>query len=165
MRKSTALGVLLLAVAVHAQQAPEQTAAGLKPAPGLELKLWAAEPMLSNPSNIAIDERGRVWVTETVNYRLRGRPDLRPAGDRILILEDTNQDGRADKVTVFDQNPEIRSPLGIAVLGDKVFVSQAPNLTVYTKDANDHILKKEVFLTGWRGVDHDHGLHALVFGP
>jgi putative membrane-bound dehydrogenase-like protein len=51
------------------------------------------------------------------------------------------------------------------VLGDRVIVSQSPNLIVYTKDAADRLVRKEVLLTGWGGADHDHGLHAVVFGP
>jgi len=152
---------------VAAQQPAEKSLAAMKTAPGLEVKLWAAEPMLSNPTDLTVDERGRVWVVEGVNYRRtqRNLPDPRPAGDRIVILEDTDLDGHADNVKVFDQNPQIRVPLGIAVLGDKVYVSQAPDLIVYTKDADDKILKKEVLLTGFGGIDHDHGLHAVVAGP
>ncbi len=135
-------------------------------ADGLELTLWAAEPDLVNPTNMAIDERGRIWVTESINYRrkLKDKPDLNDKGDSIVILEDTDLDGRADKRTVFDQNPDIRAPLGIAVLGNKVYISQSPNLTVYTKDEDDHIVSKETLLTGWGGFDHDHGLHAVTFG-
>ncbi len=149
------------------QQPAGESVRQLRAAPGLDVTLWAAEPSLANPTNIAIDERGRVWVLEAVNYRrqLRGQPDVRPEGDRIVILEDTNGDGTADKHTVFDQSPEIRAPLGIAVLGDRVIVSQSPNLIVYTKDARDRIVAREVLLSGWGGVDHDHGLHAVVFGP
>jgi len=173
MRQKTIVGscailslVFLLQV-LRAQQSPDATVKGLKTDPDLEVTLWAAEPQMTNPTNIAVDERGRVWVLEGVNYRrmLRNEPDIRPAGDRILILEDTNQDGIADKVTVFDQSPELRSPLGIAVLGDKVIVSQSPNITVYTKDSQDKIISKEVLLTGFKGIDHDHGVHAIVFGP
>ncbi len=155
-------GVLLLA-----QVTPQQAIHHFKAAPGLEVKLWAAEPMLENPTNFDIDERGRIWVLEAVNYRrqLKHLKDYRPNGDRILILEDSDGDGKADKVTVFDQNPALRSPLGIAVLGNKVIISQSPDVIVYTKDDRDHIVKKEVLLTGWRGVDHDHGVHAVVFGP
>lgn len=161
------LATVLVGVILRGQQPPERSLAALKAAPGLEVKLWAAEPMVSNPTDITVDERGRVWVLEGVNYRRtqRNLPDLRPAGDRIVILEDTDLDGRADKVKVFDQTPQLRVPLGIAVLGDKVYVSQSPDLIVYTKDADDKILKKEVLLTGFGGVDHDHGLHAVVFGP
>ena len=152
---------------VGAQQPAEKSLAAMKTASGLEVKLWAAEPMLSNPTDLTVDERGRVWVLEGVNYRRtqRNLPDPRPAGDRIVILEDTDLDGHADKVKVFDQSPQLRVPLGIAVLGDKVYVSQAPDLIVYTKDADDKILKKEVLLTGFGGIDHDHGVHAVVFGP
>ena len=159
--------VVLVGVVAEGQKSPRQTIAALKPARGLQLRLWASEPALTNPTNIAVDERGRVWVLEGVNYRRtqRNQPDLRPAGDRIVILEDTHQTGTADKVKVFDQNPQIRVPLGIAVLGDKVYVSQSPDLIVYTKDADDNIVKKEVLLTGFAGIDHDHGLHAVVFGP
>ena len=169
---STRLMALLGAVALvgtvlQGQQDPRQSVAGFKVAPGLELKLWAAEPMVLNPTDLTVDERGRVWVLEGVNYRRtqRNLPDPRPEGDRIVILEDTDQDGQADKVKVFDQSPQIRVPLGIAVLGDKVYVSQAPDLIVYTKDKDDKIVKKEVLLTGFGGIDHDHGLHAVVFGP
>src|SRR5215217_7952930 len=125
-------GCLIVATLV-AQQPAEQSLAALKTAPGLEVKLWASEPMLANPTNITVDERGRVWVLEGVNYRRAARklPDLRPEGDRIVILEDTDQDGRADKTTVFDQGPHLRVPLGIAVLGDKVYVSQSPDIIVY----------------------------------
>jgi putative membrane-bound dehydrogenase-like protein len=159
--------VILLSVVVRGQQGAQQSLAAYKAASGLEIKLWASEPMVANPTNITVDERGRVWVVEGVNYRRTQRklPDPRPEGDRIVILEDTDQNGQADKVKVFDQNPQIRVPLGIAVLGDKVYVSQAPDLIVYTKDANDAIVKREVLLTGFGGVDHDHGLHAVVFGP
>ncbi len=149
------------------QQTPQQTLRGLKAADGLEVTLWASEPDVINPTNIDVDARGRLWVTEGVNYRrtLWGKPDIRKNGDRIVILEDTDGDGKADKVKVFAQDPSLRSPLGIAVLGDKVIVSQSPDVIVYTKDDQDRILKKEVLLTGWRGVDHDHGVHAVVFGP
>ena len=158
---------IFVGVLVAAQQPAEKSLAAMKTAPGLEVKLWAAEPMLANPTDLTVDERGRVWVVEGVNYRRtqRNLPDPRPAGDRIVILEDTDLDGRADKVKVFDQSPQLRVPLGIAVLGDKVYVSQAPDLIVYTKDADDKIIKKEVLLTGFGGIDHDHGLHAVAFGP
>jgi glucose/arabinose dehydrogenase len=74
-------------------------------------------------------------VLEGVNYRrqLKGEKDYRNAGDRIMILEDTDHDGKADKAKVFAQDISLRSPLGITVLGDKVIVSQSPNLIVYTK--------------------------------
>ena len=177
-RKSPCLALATLAFAVYLvlfspalwpQQTARQTTQGLKAADGMEVTLWAAEPDIVNPTNIDIDARGRVWVLEGVNYRrtlpgMIGKDD-RPAGDRIVILEDTDGDGKSDKTKVFAQDLSLRTPLGIAVLGDRVFVSQSPDLIVFTKDEQDNILKKEVLLTGWRGIDHDHGLHAVTFGP
>ena len=135
-------------------------------APGLEMTEWASEPLVVNPTNFDIDERGRVWFIESVNYRsdLKGRPWHDEAGDRIVILEDTDGDGRADSRKVFDQHSQMLAPLGITVLGDKVIVSQSPDLFVYTKDEDDRIVSKQTLLSGWGGIDHDHGLHAVLFG-
>ncbi len=165
--------ISLIAVAVSiavkfgaGQQTPLQTLKGMRTVAGLEATLWASGPDVTNPTNIDVDARGRVWATEGVNYRrvLKGEKDYRDLGDRIVILEDTDGDGKADKQKVFVQEPGLRSPLGIAVLGDKVIVSQSPDLIVYTKDDQDRVVKREVLLSGWKGVDHDHGLHAVTFG-
>ena len=66
--------------------------------------------MVKNPANMDIDARGRVWVTEGINYR-RWK-DLEPEGDRIVILEDTDQDGRADTSKVFYRGKDVDSALG-----------------------------------------------------
>ena len=141
-------------------------AEGFDVAEGLEMTLWAAEPLLVNPTNFDIDERGRIWLIESVNYRsdLKRKPKNDPAGDRIVILEDTDGDGRADTRKIFDQRPDMLAPLGISVFGNKVLVAQSPDLIVYVKDENDNIVSKETLLTGWGGADHDHGLHAVLFG-
>src|SRR5262245_60061034 len=117
--------------AVLAQVSPDETLKSFELAEGLEASVWATEPMLVNPTNIDIDARGRVWVLEGANYR---GSITRPEGDRIVILEDTDGDGKADSQKVFAQDPALASPLGIAVLGNKVYVSQSPNLWVYTID-------------------------------
>lgn len=140
----------------------------LKAPDGLEVTLFAAEPMVVNPTDMDIDARGRIWCTEGANYRVWQRwGKLRPEGDRIVILEDTNGDGLADKSTTFYQGHEINAALGICVLGDKVIVSCAPNIFVFT-DAN-HDDKADgppvKLFSGIKGVDHDHGAHAFVFGP
>src|SRR5882672_11500683 len=64
-------------------------------ADGLDVSVFASEPMVRNPTDMDIDTRGRVWITEGVNYRSTMRPwgILEPAGDRIVILEDSNGDG------------------------------------------------------------------------
>src|SRR3989440_7471692 len=137
-------------------------------ADGLEVSLFAAEPMGRNPTDIDIDARGRVWVAEGVNYRSTFQKwgVLQPAGDRIVILEDTDGDGKADKETVFYQDPTINAALGICVLGNRVIVSDSPNVFVLTDtDGDGKADKRELLFTGIGGVDHDHGVHAFVFGP
>ncbi|MBN8823988.1 MULTISPECIES: PVC-type heme-binding CxxCH protein [unclassified Spirosoma] len=136
----------------------------------LEATLWAESPMFHNPTNMDIDAKGRVWITEAVNYRkFNNKPEDRlnhPDGERIVILEDKDGDGKADDSKVFVTDPELVSPLGIAVIGNKVIVSAAPNLVAYTdEDGDDKADKKEVMLMGFGGMDHDHSLHAVVAGP
>jgi putative membrane-bound dehydrogenase-like protein len=143
--------------------------------PDLQFKLWASEPLFANPTSIDIDHLGRVWVCESVNYRtkLLGKPLNRPAGDRILILEDGKGIGKADKVTVFYQSPELLAPLGIAVAKDpvgpgwKVYVCHSPDILVFEdKDGDGHADgPPKKLLTGFRGVDHDHGVHGISIGP
>jgi putative membrane-bound dehydrogenase-like protein len=137
----------------------------------LEATLWAESPLLYNPTNMDIDARGRVWVTEAVNYRdFKTKPAERLShaerGDRVVILEDRDGDGKADTSRVYVEDSLLVAPLGIAVIGNKVLVSCAPNLIVYTDvDGDDKPDKREIFLTGFGGFDHDHSLHSLVTGP
>ena len=108
-------GLVLPAVA---QVSAEKSAAMLKPAEGLEATLWASEPMVVNPTNMDVDSRGRVWITEGLNYRAThgGGKDFprHPDADKIKILEDTDGDGKADKVTVF-ADKIFPIPMGLAV--------------------------------------------------
>src|SRR5436305_1889351 len=98
----------LTAGTARAQMSPEESLQSLKVPEGLEVKLFATEPDLVNPTNIDIDSKGRVWVLEAANYR---KFKTRPEGDRIVVLEDTNGDGKADKTTVFYQDPSLFAPL------------------------------------------------------
>ena len=137
---------------------------------GWQVTLWAESPLFYNPTNMDIDIKGRIWVTEAVNYRdFRNKPENRlnfEAGDRVMILEDTDGDGVCDSSKVFVQDKDLVAPLGIAVIGNKVLVSCAPTLYIYTDEDGDDIPdKKEVFLTGFGGFDHDHSLHSLAAGP
>lgn len=141
---------------------------GLETAAGLETKVFATAPMTLNLTNMDIDARGRVWVTEAVNYRLQHNPENkgRPEGDRILILEDVDGDGKSDKQKVFYQGKDVDAALGITVLGNKVIVSASPNVFIFTDtDGDDKADKKELLFTGIGGVQHDHGMHTFTFGP
>jgi putative membrane-bound dehydrogenase-like protein len=161
---AAALAVLAPAPAARAQMTPEETLKTLKAPDGLEVSLFASEPGLVNPTDMDIDSRGRIWVLEAADYR---RFKTRPEGDRIMILEDTDGDGKADKYKVFYQDPSLFAPLGICVLGNKVYVAQSPNVLVFDIDeTGDHAKgPPKVLFTGFTGVNHDHGVHAGVFGP
>ena len=105
---------LLTISAAHAQVPPDKALSTFKVADGLEMSLWASEPLFVNPTCIDIDHKGRVWVCESVNYRnkLHGKKQLnRPEGDRIVILEDSKGTGKADKTITFYQSPELLAPL------------------------------------------------------
>lgn len=136
--------------------------------PELEVTLFASEPMMMNPTNMDIDEKGRVWICEGYNYRNKLNPKnpYNKKGDRILIMEDTDQDGKADKSTVFYQGEDINAALGISVLGNKVIVSCSPNVFLFTDENSDGKAdKKEIIFTNLKGVQHDHAIHAFSFGP
>jgi len=136
----------------------------------LKATLWAESPQFYNPTNMDVDSRGRIWVTEAANYRNYNNDSTKflhhSKGDRVMILEDTDGDGKCDKSTLFVEDHDLVSPLGIAVIGNKIIVSCAPNLIIYTDDNHDDKPeKKEIFLTGFGGMDHDHSLHSMIAGP
>jgi len=140
----------------------------LQAADDLEVTLWAASPMLKNPTNLDTDKDGRLWVAEGVDYR--SHYNRQPEGDRIVVLEDTDGDGRADKSWTFVQEPFLRTPMGIAVMDNKIVVSMTPDLIVYTDVNRDlkfdpAVDQREVILTGFNGRKHDHSLHSVTCGP
>ncbi len=158
---------------IFGQVPAEETVKQFKHAENLEVTLWASEPMLSNPTNMDIDSRGRIWVTEGLNYRLFNIKNFKrvPKADAIKILEDTNKDGKADKVTIFAENL-FPVPMGIAIeeiynekgeqTGTRVYVGNAPNLLVLEDtDGDDRADKKYNLLSGFGAVDSDHGLHGM----
>lgn len=143
---------------------PQDAVPGFDIHPELAVNLFASEPMMLSPSSIDIDHRGRVWVCEVVNYRSHN--GKRAEGDRILIVEDTNQDGKADKSTVFYQGTDINSAHGICVLGNKALVSAGEDVFWLIDDnGDDKSDRKELMFTKIGGAQHDHGIHAFHFGP
>ncbi len=163
-----------LPTAAGGDRSPEDALGNLDVGQGLEASLFAAEPIMQNPTNIDIDHRGRVWVCEVVNYRHFANKDkaIREAGDRILILADTDGDGVADKRSVFYQSRDIDSAHGICVLptpdgpGTRVIVSAGAHVFVLTDDdGDDRADRRDTLFSGIGGVQHDHGIHAFVVGP
>lgn len=133
-------------------------------APGLEATLWAGTSLIHSPVAMDVDARGRVWVTEDLQ-----RSDKKGAHARIKILEDTDGDGKADLAKEF--GPTFSSkPMGISVFDNKVVVSMAPNIHVFTDVNRDDVFdpkvdKEEIIAKGFHGKTHDHALHAVVPGP
>ncbi len=169
-----ALG-LALALPAAAQVPPDKALATMQPGDGLAVQLFAAEPLLVNPTAIDVDHKGRVWVAEAVNYRRVNfkRPLLREEGDRIVVLTDTDGDGKADKSEVFYQGKELYGPLSVLVLPQadgvavRVLVAQSPDiLEFWDRDGNGKADGPPTkFLSGFGGFDHDHGVHGLTTGP
>ena len=97
---------------------PAEAIARMTVPEGFSVELVAAEPDLVNPVAMTFDERGRIWVTESLEYPRR---EPGPGRDRVKILEDTDHDGRADKFTVFADGLNI--PSGIAIGAGGVWVA------------------------------------------
>ena len=150
------------------QHKPENALSSMNLYKGLEASLFVSEPTLINPTNLNVDEKGRIWVIEALNYRNRFNPSnpYRNEGDRILILEDKDGDGISDESKVFYQGEDINSALGIWVMANKVIISASPNVLILTdEDGDDKADKVEKLFTKIEGWDHDHGAHAFIFGP
>ncbi|QDT03464.1 NPCBM/NEW2 domain protein [Rubripirellula lacrimiformis] len=141
---------------------------GLTIASGLEATLSASEPMLRSLTNLDIDDRGRVWVCDVMNYRRNA--GSRPEGDRILILEDTTGDGVMDSVKTFYQGSDIDSAMGLCVLGSgkgqEVIVSASPTIWRFIDEDGDDIPeRKEAMFTETGQPQHDHSAHSFLPGP
>ncbi len=142
-----------------------QSIAAMTVAPGLKVELFASErdfPEMVNPVQMAFDTRGRLWVAVWPNYP-HWQPGT-PMNDKLLILEDTNGDGRADKRTVFAG--DLDNPTGFEFYQDGVIVAQAPNL-VFLKDTNgdDRYDVRENLLHGFDTADTHHTINSFTFDP
>ncbi len=160
--------IALAASGLHAADTQVPTTLLKTSDPNLEVTVWASSPMLRNPTNLDFDKDGRIWVAEGVNYRSHAK--RQPEGDRIMVLEDTDHDGKADKSWAFVQEPFLLAPMGVAVVDNKVIVSMAPDIIVYTDVNRDlkfdpAVDKREVLLTGFNARIHDHTIHSVTVGP
>lgn len=134
---------------------------------GMEITVWATSPLFSNPTNMDVDRDGDIWVAEGVNYR--GKHGRRKEGDRIVVLSDSDGDGKADKSHVFVQEEFLIAPLGVSVIDNKIVVAMTPDMIVYTDVNRNKVFDqgdtREVLLTGFNGRNHDHSLHSTTVGP
>jgi putative heme-binding domain-containing protein len=134
---------------------PEEELAGLKVPEGFEITLFASEPNIDKPINLAFDAKGRLWVTSSFEYPFPSTQT--PKGtDRITILEDTDHDGKADKFT--DVSDTVNIPIGILPLNDQAVTFSIPSVYKYTDSNNDGILDHEQVLYGRFGYQDTHGM-------
>jgi putative membrane-bound dehydrogenase-like protein len=131
--------------------------------PGFQARLFAAEPDVVNPVAMTFDPRGRLWVVELYEYPLGAPKGVKPR-DCIKILEDSDADGRADKVTVFADGLNLAT--GILVGNGGVYVGQAPEL-LFLQDTNhdDVADTRTVLLNGFGLHDTHELLNGFIWGP
>ena len=142
---------------------PEESMKLIQVPVDFEVKLFAAEPDITNPISMAWDEKGRLWIVESVDYPNTFIETDGAANDRIKICEDTDGDGKADKFTVFADSLNI--PTSIVFANGGVIISQAPNM-VFLKDTDgdDKADVQEILSTGWGKNDTHAGPSNLIYG-
>ncbi|TLP71257.1 PVC-type heme-binding CxxCH protein [Maribacter sp. ACAM166] len=130
---------------------------------GFDVQLFASEPDIINPIAMNWDEKGRLWVIETVDYPNTVRNDNSIGDDKVKILEDTDGDGKADKVTVFADKLNI--PTSFTFYDGGIVVSQAPHF-IFLKDTDgdDKADVKEILIDGWGTFDTHAGPSNLQYG-
>ncbi len=145
---------------------PDEAVKSMTVKQGYKVNAWAAEPLMTQPMAFCWDDRGRMWIAENRDYESRGFGFSNSGQSRILILEDTNHDGRADTRKVFMEG--IAFPAAIAVGFDGVYIGAPPNL-IFVPDRNRDDLADlkdiEILLTGWGIRDRHETLNSLHWGP
>lgn len=131
-------------------------------APGFEVTLWAADPLLAKPIQMNWDPQGRLWIASSEHY-----PQIKPgekANDKIIVLEDTNGDGKADKTTVFADGLLI--PTGLEPGDGGVYVANSTELVhLSASKPGQKADKKRVLLSGFGTEDTHHIIHTFRWGP
>lgn len=145
---------------------PEEALEKFTMAEGFEINLWASEidSPIQSPCAMTFDSEGRLWVT-CVPSQPHAKPDEKPS-DSVVVLEDTDKDGVADKSTVFYD--DLYLPMGLAVEegGRTVYVCDEPNLLKLTDEDGDlKADKKEIFLHGFGTEDNHHFISGFQWGP
>ena len=129
---------------------------------GFEINLFAKNPMVANPINLNWDTRGRAWVSASSTY-----PHIKPGrepNDRIVILEDTNHDGRADKSTLFAEG--LLMPHSVMPVKGGAYVCSATELLFLAdRDGDDRADERRIVYSGFGNADVHHMIHGLRWAP
>ena len=133
---------------------------------GYKIELFASEedfPDLANPVQMSFDGKGRLWVSVMPTYPAYKPGDPRP-NDKILIFEDTDSDGKADKQSIFAEN--LHLPLGFELAEEGVYVSQAPHLKILKDlDGDDKADEEVILMSGFDDHDTHHAISAFCADP
>jgi len=144
----------------------EEALKKLKVPEGYKIELFASEeqfPDLAKPMQMSFDNKGRLWVSTMPSYPHYKPGDSKP-NDKIIIFEDTNDDGKADKQTVFADG--LHLPLGFEIAKEGVYVSQGTNLKILMDTNGDGKAdKSEILLSGFDDHDTHHNSHAFTVDP
>jgi mono/diheme cytochrome c family protein/glucose/arabinose dehydrogenase len=138
----------------------------LKVPAGYKIELFASEKEftdLANPVQISFDNKGRLWIATMPTYPHYRPGDSKP-NDKIIILEDTNGDAKADKQTTFAEG--LHLPVGFELAPEGVYVSQGTNMVLLTdSDGDDKADQKEILLSGFDDHDTHHAHHVYTADP
>ena len=144
----------------------EEALATLTVPKGYEIELFASEetfPDLANPVQLSFDDKGRLWVATMPSYPHYKPGDAKP-NDKLLILEDTNGDGKADQQTVFADG--LHLPIGFELAAEGVYISQGNHLKLYKDvDGDDQADEVEMLLSGFDDHDTHHAISAFTVDP
>ncbi|HCR30717.1 MAG TPA: dehydrogenase, partial [Opitutae bacterium] len=138
----------------------------IETAEGYRMELFASEkefPELANPSQIAFDNQGRLWVATMPSYPHYQIGDPKPA-DKLLIFEDADGDGKADRLRVFADDLHI--PIGFEIAPEGVYVSQSDSLVLLKDiDGDDKYDEREYIVSGFDDHDTHHAISAFCVDP
>jgi putative heme-binding domain-containing protein len=135
---------------------PEHERASFHLPPGFRVQLFAAEPEIQKPMNMAFDARGRLWVSGSTEYPYPAPAD-RPGRDSIRVLEDTDRDGHVDKVTVFADGLSV--PIGLYPYKTGVIAFSIPNIWFFDDTDGDGKADRREILYG--PFDYLHDTHGM----
>jgi putative heme-binding domain-containing protein len=156
------LGVGAISRAQQAAPDPEKERQSFKVADGFEVSLYAADPMMAKPIQMNFDPAGRLWVATSEVY-----PQIKPgqvADDKVLVLEDTNGDHKADKVTTFAHGLLI--PTGVLPGDGGCYVANSTEIVHFKDtDGDGKSDQKRVILSGFGTEDTHHIIHTFRWGP